>query len=53
MTDTQGNVTYSTQGSTDGITHPPYSSGTIPGYAQTNYFVVGIGCGAHFDIFGK
>jgi hypothetical protein len=53
MTDTQGQVTYSVQGSTDGITRPPYTSGTIPGYGQTSYVVVGIGCGAHFDIFGK
>jgi len=52
MNDTDGSVTFSPEGSKDGITHPTYRDGAQVA-SDHPYVVVGIGCGAHFDIFGK
>jgi hypothetical protein len=52
MDDTSGTVAYSADGSKDGLTQPTYrnNDGVL---TQRGYLIVGIGCGAHFDIFGK
>jgi hypothetical protein len=52
LTDTSGHVSYGPhQG--DGMTGPAYAGdGTIPDFAQTNYYSFLIGCGAHFDLIG-
>ena len=51
MTDTSGSVTYApNQG--DGLTHPTYQNGQNIN-AQRGYLILGLGCGAHFDFFGK
>jgi hypothetical protein len=52
MSDTSGNVTYGPGGSGDGLTSPTYKNGQ-PINDQRTYLAVGIGCGAHFDFFGK
>jgi hypothetical protein len=52
MNDTDGNITYGTAGSKDGLTHPTYNSGQNI-IATHGYLLVSIGCGAHFDFFGK
>jgi hypothetical protein len=52
MSDTDGHVTFSTEGSKDAITSPTYQDGKQIA-AQRGYIVVGIHCGAHFDVFGK
>ncbi len=49
MDDSSGDVTYGPAGSGDGITHP--KKDLIDGSA--GYVTIGIGCGAHFDVFGK
>jgi hypothetical protein len=53
MTDTSGNVSFAPhQG--DGQTGPPFTgNGNIPGWAQTTYYAVFIGCGGHVDFFGQ
>lgn len=51
MTDTSGSVTFApNQG--DGLVHPTYQNGQLIN-AQRGYLIVGLGCGAHFDFFGK
>lgn len=52
MNDTNGNVTYSPQGSGDGLRSPRFANGANI-QDQRAYVIVGIGCGGHFDIFGK
>ena len=52
MSDTSGTTSFSTAGSGDGITHPTYQGGKQVDN-QRGYIVLGIHCGAHFDIFGK
>ena len=52
MSDTDGNVQFSSAGSGDGIKSPIYHDGKQIGN-QRGYVIVGIHCGAHFDIFGK
>ena len=52
MSDTDGHVTFSSEGSKDGITSPTYQDGKQIA-DQRGYIVVGIHCGAHFDVFGK
>jgi hypothetical protein len=52
MSDTTGSITYSADGSHDGITKPLYENGKQI-QNQRGYVVVGIHCGAHFDVFGK
>jgi hypothetical protein len=52
MSDTDGNVQFSPAGSGDTLTHPRFNSGNQVN-EQTTYVVVGIHCGAHFDVFGK
>ncbi len=53
MSDTQGNVNFSAQGSAiDGVRSPPYTNGTSIG-DQRGYLTVSLTCGAHFDLFGK
>lgn len=49
MDDSSGDVTYGPNGSGDGVTHPRRD--LIDGSA--GYVTVGIGCGAHFDVFGE
>jgi hypothetical protein len=53
MTDTSGNVSFApNQG--DGQQGPPFTgNGNIPGWAQTSYYAVFLGCGGHVDLFGK
>lgn len=53
MTDTSGNVSFApNQG--DGQKGPPFTgNGNIPGWAQTSYYAIFIGCGVHADLFGK
>ena len=56
MNDTSGTVTYSPNGQGDGLSQPTYRPGGPNGQTinnQRGYLVVGIGCGAHFDFFGK
>ncbi|WP_394825072.1 hypothetical protein [Pendulispora albinea] len=52
LNDTDGDITFSAEGSRDGLTHPTsiHGRGIQDGKA---YVVVSIGCGAHFDLFGK
>jgi hypothetical protein len=52
MDDTSGTIAFSADGSKDGIKEPTYrnNDGVL---TQRGYLIVGIGCGAHFDIFGK
>ena len=51
MTDSSGGITYaSNQG--DGQTNVTFANGAINSIAR-EYIVVGLGCGAHFDFFGK
>ncbi len=52
MNDTSGSATYSAAGSGDGEQHPTYQNGKQIDN-QRAYVIVGIHCGAHFDIFGK
>jgi hypothetical protein len=52
MSDTSGNVAFGPGGSGDGLTSPTYKNGQ-PINDQRSYFAIGLGCGAHFDIFGK
>jgi len=52
MSDTDGDITYGPDGSKDGLTRPTYRNGDHVA-SDHPYVVVGIGCGAHFDIFGK
>ena len=52
MSDTEGHVAYSQEGSHDGLAHPAYQDGKQIGN-QRGYIVLGLGCGGHFDIFGK
>ena len=54
LTDTHGSVSFGpNQG--DGQTGTPgyVGGGSIPSWAQTTYYSVVVGCGAHFDIFGR
>ncbi len=50
MSDTEGNVDFASKG--DGVPGPTYHDGKQIGN-QRGYIVVGLHCGAHFDIFGK
>ncbi len=52
MSDTNGQVTYGPGGQGDGLMHPDYQNGQNIDN-QRGYLAVGIGCGAHFDVFGK
>jgi hypothetical protein len=51
MSDTTGHITYGpNQG--DGIQHPYYQDGASIDN-QSTYLVVNLGCGGHFDLFGR
>ena len=52
LTDTSGNISFApNQG--DGATAPAFQgSQAIPGAAQTTYYAIVLGCGAHVDLFG-
>ncbi len=51
MTDTKGSITYApNQG--DALTHPTFQNDQQI-IAQRGYLILGLGCGAHFDFFGK
>lgn len=52
MDNTSGTIAFSPEGSRDGVREPTYRNGD-PILVQRGYVAVGIGCGAHFDIFGK
>lgn len=52
MTDTDGTVKYGPNGTGDGLTTPTYQKGALIDF-QRGYTVVTLGCGAHFDFFGK
>jgi hypothetical protein len=52
MDSTSGTVAYSADGSKDGIKEPTFRNGDSVN-AERGYVVLGIGCGAHFDVFGK
>jgi hypothetical protein len=53
MSDTQGSVNFSAQGSAaDGVKGPPYENGTQIS-DQRGYVTVSLSCGAHFDLLGK
>jgi hypothetical protein len=53
LTDTSGNISFGPN-QPDGQSGPPYNGdGSIPSYAQTTYYAVVLGCGAHFDLFGR
>jgi hypothetical protein len=52
MTNTSGSIAFSTAGSADGNTHPPFENGASIG-DQRGYVVLSIACGAHFDLLGK
>jgi hypothetical protein len=53
LSDTSGNVSFAPN-QPDGETGPPFTgNGSIPSYAQTSYYTVVLGCGAHFDLFGR
>lgn len=53
MVGTDGRITYAA-GQGDGLAGPSFQGGTdIEPGRQMTYLVVGIGCGAHFDLFGR
>jgi hypothetical protein len=53
MSDTQGSVHFSGKGAAmDGVTGPAFVNGASI-TDQRGYVTLGIGCGAHFDVFGK
>ncbi len=52
LTSTSGAVTFSTAGSADGTTHPPYENGAMI-QDQRGYVMISVACGAHFDLLGK
>jgi hypothetical protein len=52
MDSTSGTIAYSADGSKDGLKEPTYRNGDSI-ITQRGYLIVGIGCGAHFDVFGK
>ncbi len=52
MDNTSGTVGFSADGSKDGIKEPTYRNNDNI-LTQRGYLIVGIGCGAHFDVFGK
>lgn len=51
MAQSDGSVTY-VSGQGDGETQPSFQDTNISG-SQRSYLVVGIGCGVHFDLFGR
>jgi hypothetical protein len=51
MSDTSGNVPFA-PGQGDGLTQPTYTNGQSINDERA-YLVMGVGCGAHFDFFGK
>lgn len=51
MAQSDGDIAYA-QPQTDGQTHPTFLEGNVS-KSQRAYLVIGIGCGAHFDLFGK
>ena len=51
MSSTDGNVKYSAAGSRDGLVQPTYNDGATIENSKA-YTVIGIGCGAYFDLFG-
>jgi hypothetical protein len=53
LTNTSGNVAFApNQG--DGQAGPPFTgNGNIPGWAQTSYYAIVLGCGGHVDFFGN
>jgi hypothetical protein len=52
VSDTSGHITYApNQG--DGLTGPVYRDGQSIAGAQTSYLAFVLGCGGHFDLFGK
>lgn len=53
MTDSSGSVPFSAAGSEDGLRRPSFRNGRNISSGETGYLVLGIGCGAHFDFFGK
>ena len=54
LTETEGNITYGAEGSKDGLRQPTFKNGeNIEGTHQRSYVVLGLGCGAYFDVFGK
>jgi hypothetical protein len=52
MTSTSGSVTFSTAGSADGNTHPPFENGASI-TDQRGYVMLSLTCGAHFDLLGN
>ncbi len=54
FTGTSGSVNFAS-GQSDGQTGTPsyVNNGQVPSSYQTNYYTVILGCGAHFDLFGK
>jgi hypothetical protein len=51
LTGTSGSVTFSSQGSRDGVTQPPYENGASI-QDQRGYVMLSLTCGAHFDLLG-
>ena len=52
FTDTSGNVRFGGDGSMDGLTGPTFADGKNL-RDNRGYYVLSIGCGGHFDLFGK
>jgi hypothetical protein len=52
MTSTSGLVTFSSAGSSDGNTHPPFENGANI-TDQRGYVMLSLTCGAHFDLLGE
>lgn len=52
LNDTEGTVTFSPEGSKDGITEPAFRNGETIENARA-YVVLSLGVGVHFDVFGK
>ncbi|MFO0675131.1 MAG: hypothetical protein U0169_01225 [Polyangiaceae bacterium] len=52
MSSSSGTIRYSTEGSGDGLTQPRYTEGQDITTAR-GYVVFALGCGVHFDLFGK
>jgi hypothetical protein len=53
LTDTSGSIAFAPN-QPDMQTQPLFTgSGGIPPWAQQSYFVIVLGCGVHFDLFGK
>jgi hypothetical protein len=53
LQNTSGYVAYAANQGDRAPGTPPFSGGSIPASDQATYYAVVLGCGAHFDLFGR